>query len=130
MKTLQRPPVAFAVVLCSASLLCEVMHVRADAAIIEAHQARWDCLAQEKAKVTRCVALTKTGPLDDADFCEEAVARCKAKGTYEEASKADEREARWFRFRAWLRMAVLVAAVGSLVWVGIIQPIRRRLRTT
>jgi len=76
------------------------------------------------------VSLLKQGPRDDADFCEEAVARCKARRTYDDVNKAEARYDMWFRLAAWLRMTLFAGAIGWLTWFGIVQPIRRKLGTT
>lgn len=74
--------------------------------------------------------LAKLGPRDDANFCEEAVARCKASRTYDDVDNADARYDTWFRFAIWLRLTFFAGVVGWLAWVGIVQPIRRKLRPT
>ena len=127
-KYLTLPAVAVFAGLCAASLACEVMRVHADAALFHAHQARWDCLARESAKVPRCRELAKRKP-EDADYCEEAVSSCTASGTYADVDNSVERYFMWLRLAGLLRAALLVATFGSLAWIGIVRPIRRRLRS-
>ena len=126
-----KPPLAILLAcLCTASLVCEAMRAQAGGAVQKAHQARWDCLSRETAKVSRCVESIKQGPRDDADFCEEAVARCKANGTYGDADQADARYDVWLRLSRWLRVVLIAGAIAWLAWSGIVQPIRRKRRTT
>ena len=129
-KTIKRPSAVLLAGLCTASLVCEAMRVHTSETALQAHQARWDCLARETAKVPRCMNLIKLGPRDDADFCEEAVARCKASRTYEAVDSADARYDVWFRLAVWLRLTLFAGVVGWLAWVGIVQPVRRKLQTT
>lgn len=114
------------VVLCVASLVAEVMRARTAVSDIQSHQARWDCLAQESGKVPRCVELAKRQP-EDANYCEEAVSKCAARGAYKDAADADQRHLLWNRLAAWLRVALAVAASGTLARVWIVSPARRRL---
>ncbi len=129
-KSLTRPSVVLLAGLCTALLVCEAMRVQAGKAVLQAHQMRWDCLAQKTSEVPRCVNLLKQRPRDDADFCEEAVARCKASRTYDGANKTEARYDMWFKLAAWLRMTLFACAIGWLTWYGIVQPIRRKLRAT
>ena len=126
---LKRPAFVLALSLCAASLVCEAMLAHAERATLAAHQARWNCLAEETAKVPRCVALTKLGPREDADFCGEAVVRCRARGFEDDMADAYGRRNLWFGMAIKLRIALFAAAVGSLAWVGIVRPIRWRLRS-
>lgn len=128
--TIKRPSVILLAGLCAASLVSEAMRVHAGETSLRAHQARWDCLARETGEVPRCVNLTKLGPRDDANFCEEAVARCKASRTYDDVDNAEARYDTWFRLAVWLRLTLFAGVVGWLVWVGIVQPIRRKLQAT
>jgi hypothetical protein len=105
-----------------------VFGVIGEAAALQSHQVRWDCLAKESGKVPRCRELAKLKP-DDADYCEEAVSSCKAQGVYENLHEADERLSVWGELSHVLRLALLAATFGSLTWVGIVQPIRRMLRS-
>jgi hypothetical protein len=129
-KTFKRPSVVLLVGLCATSLVCEVMRIQSGGTALIAHQAHWDCLARETAQVPRCMSLTKLGPRDDADFCEEAVARCKASRTYDDVDRADARYDMWFRLTVWLRLTLFAGAIGSLAWIGIVKPIRRNRPTT
>ena len=76
------------------------------------------------------MALLEKGPRDDVDFCEEAVARCKASGIYDKAEQADARGAIWFRLAVWSRIALLAGTIAGLTWYGVVQPIRRKVRTS
>jgi len=123
-------PIVVFVVLCMASLTAEVMRVRASALDMQSHQARWNCLALESGKVPRCVELAKRRP-EDANYCEEAVSKCTALGMYRESADADQRQLMWDRLSAWLRVLILLAALGLLGRVLILKLARRRLlRTT
>lgn len=124
---IKRPAVLLLAGLCTFSLVCEVMRVQNDEADLRAHQARFDCLVGETGHVPRCVSLLKQRPMDDADFCEEAVARCKAGPTYDGVDKAEARRDTWFRLATWSRLATFVGVVGSLAWVGVGRFIRRRV---
>ncbi len=119
-------PIAAFVVLCVASLTAEVMRVRTAASDIQSHQARWNCLALESGKVPRCVELAKRRP-EDADYCEEAVSKCTALGTYKESADADQRHLMWDRLGAWLRVLLVPAALGVLAWALLVNRARRRL---
>lgn len=123
-------PIAVFVVLCVASLTAEVMRVRTAASDIQSHQARWNCLALESGKVPRCVELAKRRP-EDANYCEEAVSKCTALGMYRESADADQRHLMWDRLGAWLRVLLVLAALGLLGRILILKLARRRLlRTT
>jgi hypothetical protein len=127
---LMRLPIAVLVVLCVASLTAEVMRVRTATSDIQSHQARWNCLALESGKVHRCVELAKRRP-EDANYCEEAVSKCAALGMYRESANADQRHLMWDRLGAWLRVLLVLAALGLLVRMLIVHLARRRLlRTT
>jgi len=119
--------VIFAAILCGALLLCEVMRIQAGNTAIQYHQKHWDCLATEGSKVPACVALTKAGPPEDADFCRDAVAICKANGVYESVVFADVRLFMWERFTRLLRLVVCTSAVCSLLWFALIRPICRTM---
>ena len=129
-KIIKRPSVILLAGLCTASLLCEAMRVHVGGTVLRAHQARWDCLARETGEVPRCVNLTKRGPRDDANFCEEAVSRCKASRAYDDVENAEARYDTWYRLAVWQRLTLFAGLVGWLAWVGIVQPIRRKLQTT
>jgi hypothetical protein len=127
---LMRLPIAVLIVLCVASLTAEVMRVRTATSDIRSHQARWNCLALESDKVPRCVELAKRRP-EDANYCEEAVSKCAALGMYRESANADQRHLMWDRLGAWLRVLLVLAALGLLVRMLIVHLARRRLlRTT
>jgi len=128
-KLLARPAFVLVIGLCTASLACEVMRLQADATLLRSLQARWDCLAHETAQVPRCVALARLGPHDDADFCDEAVLRCRALGTYAQADEAVARYFMWLRVAIAMRISLFAGLVGSLAWMAIVKPIRRRLGT-
>jgi hypothetical protein len=119
-------PIAVFVVLCVASLTAEVMRVRTAAADIQSHQARWNCLALESGKVPRCVELARRKP-EDANYCEEAVSMCTGLGIYRESADANQRHLMWDRLGAWLRVVLLLAALGLLGRVLILKLARRRL---
>jgi len=109
--------------------LCEVMIAKAEDAALQSHQERWDCWARESVKVPACVLRAKLGPLDDADYCAEAVAFCKAGGFDERADRAEERMFTWYHLAAALRFVVLVSAVGALLWFGVGRFARRPKRS-
>jgi hypothetical protein len=121
--------IAVFAVLCAASLSAEVMRVRTAASDIRSHQARWNCLALESGKVPRCVELAKRRP-EDADYCEEAVSRCTALGINGKPADADQRHLLWARLGAWLRVLLVVAALGLLARMSIVRFARRRLPRT
>lgn len=121
---LKRPFVVAAVVLCCASLLCEVRLRLAVDALIQAHQARWNCWTEESSKVARCNELAKLKPTD-ANYCEEAVSACKARGMYENVADAEAHHSLWQRLAASARLAWLAAILGALIWVGLVRPVRR-----
>lgn len=103
------------------------MLIQTDEALIQSHQARWDCWSGESSKVPRCNELAKLKP-DDADYCEEAVSACRARGMYENITNVEARYSIWHGLAVALRLVWLLAVLGSLVWVGLVRPIRRRLQ--
>jgi hypothetical protein len=105
------------------------MLAQAENEAIQSHQARWDCLAQESSKVPRCRQLARLGP-DDADYCDEAVTVCKTKGVYGKTAQADERLSMWHNLAGLVRLAVFASVVCSLVWFGLVRPIRRMTGST
>ena len=116
--------------LCVVALACEVMRMQASEADLRAHQARFDCLIRETGHVPRCVQLLKQGPRDDANFCEEAVARCEAGPTFAGADPADARQDTWFRLAAWSRLALFVGVVGLSGSVAVRRFLQRKVRAT
>ena len=127
---INRPAGLLVAGLCFASLACEVMRVQASEADLRAHQARFDCLVRETGQVPRCVQSLKQGPRDDANFCEEAVARCEAGPTFAGADQADARQDTWFRLAAWSRLVLFVGVVGSLGSVAVGRFLGRKVRAT
>lgn len=96
------------------------------AALVQAHQARWDCWAEESSKVARCNELAKLRPTD-ADYCEEAVSACRVRNMYKNVADAEAHHALWQKLALSVRLAWLAAVLGSLVWIGLVRPVRRWL---
>ena len=126
--TLKRAVVVAVIGLCCASALVELMSLRAEDAVLESHQKRWDCWAEQSHRVPRCVELAKLNP-EDADYCSEAVSACKASGAYDAVVDAEARQFSWRKLGAAVRLLWLVATFSFLVWVALVQPIRRLLRS-
>jgi len=118
--------------LCGAVLLCELMLNRAEGIAIQSHQNRWDCWARETSKVPACTAMRRLGPMDDADFCEAAVAVCKASGLNDKVNQAEERLLMWDRLARSLRIVVLASVACLLLWfllAGVVRRTSQRTRT-
>ena len=106
------------------------MRVQTGDAAVQAHQERWDCWERESNKVPACVAMAKSGPLIDADYCDAAVATCKAIGMHDKVVQTDERFLVWDRIARLLRMVLIASAACSLLWFGLVRLFRRTPRST
>jgi len=118
--------------LCGAVLFCELMLNRAEGIAIQSHQKRWDCWARETSKVPACTAMQELGPMEDADFCEAAVAVCKASGLNDKVNHAEERLLIWDRLARSVRIVVLASAACSLLWflrAGVVRRTSQRTRS-
>ncbi len=121
--------VILAVSLCAAALGCEFLRARVEAAVVQSHEERWDCLARESNKVPSCIAQAKLAPSEDADYCGQAVTACKTNGRYAEASRAEERFFMWDWLARLFRFVVLAVVACSLLWFAVVRPLRRLSRS-
>jgi len=112
--------------LCGATIFCETMRAQAEAAALQLHQARWDCLTLESGKARRCRALNERHS-EDADYCPEAVSACKTAGAYRNVELADEHHSKWDRITRSLRLALLVATASLIIWISSLPRNRREL---
>jgi hypothetical protein len=100
----------------AASILSEFTLMRSEAALVEAHQRRWDCWHIESAKVARCRAIWKLGT-EDGDYCREAMAACAANGMEVLVQDAEATQGMWHRCAATLRLALLALGICSIGWL-------------
>jgi len=111
------------VIVCS---VCELMLARSTTALLQYHQAQWDCLAKENARIPHCVEAHRP-MVEDVDYCNEAVLACKALGAYDLVIKSDDEYATWGRTARRLRLVVLLVGVVCLVWFGVIRRLSRKM---
>ncbi len=127
-KRFPRAPVVVLVFLCLASLITEALMSQSEGALLQSHQARFDCLALESARVPRCKEEAKLHPID-ADYCEEAVLACKAKGTYERASDSEHEYFTWGLIARSVRIVLAVFTISFLLWFALLRPLKRKRRS-
>lgn len=89
----------------------------AEAAAIEAHQKRWNCLVEQDKTIPAC-SLPSVARSEDADRCPEAVAACRASGLYAQADASIVSLNRWSFATSWALMAALLALIALVLWQG------------
>lgn len=108
-----------------ALLVCEAMQSRAETASLDAQQTRWNCWRQESAKVPRCQEMAKQGPMEDADYCDEAVSVCAGRGLTVQADQAFETYLQWAMRARVLRLVLFLIGASLVAWLAVIRPVMR-----
>ncbi|KQV60912.1 hypothetical protein ASC95_05675 [Pelomonas sp. Root1217] len=88
-------------------------------------QRRWDCWAEQTRTRATCAPQRHVAH-DDADWCESAVAACRAKGFDRAAEAAEANWGRWQATGAMFRILAALASVALVLSVGWRWMTRRR----
>ena len=116
---------ALIVSLCAALFLCDWQRQRADDRVLAAHEALWNCLGEHNVRLAACrPGLAR--PLEDMDYCPEAVRACRATGLYQSTARAEEASSGWFRRRGIVLAATLSATIVLMLRVAAEQIMRWR----